>query len=325
MFQRFYSIAVNTFLETVRQPIFGIILIATAILLIFNVSLAAFTLDDDDKLLLDLGLCTLMLSGLFLAAFSASSVFSREIENRTVMTVISKPVSRPMFLLGKFAGLAAAMSVAFYISFLVFMLCQRHGVLQTATDPYDGPVWVFGMGGGILALIVAAFLNYFYKSDYPTAAIALSAIFLTLAVIVVGFLDEKFQPIPFGSNYIGLPVVVGGYLIFLVVMMMTALALAASTRFGQVMTLMICLAGWSLGLVSDYVFGQHADSMVLADIAYHAIPNVGLFWIIDGLTSHSGEKGIPLGYPVLCTIYAGLITVGLLNVGIALFQKREVG
>ena len=114
MVQRFLALANNTFVETVRQPIYAVLLLATAAMLVLNVSLAGFTLEDDDKLLLDLGLSTLMLSGLFLSAFSATGVLTREIENKTVLTVISKPVGRPLFILGKFAGLLAALLLAFY-------------------------------------------------------------------------------------------------------------------------------------------------------------------------------------------------------------------
>ena len=77
MLQRLYSVAMNAFVETIRQPIYGVILLGTTILLILNVSLAAFTFEDDDKLLLDLGLSTLLLSGLFVAAFSAAGILSR--------------------------------------------------------------------------------------------------------------------------------------------------------------------------------------------------------------------------------------------------------
>ena len=88
MFQRFYALALNCFVETIRQPIYGVIMLVTAILMVLNVSLAAFTLENDDKLLIDLGLSTLLLSGLFLSAFSAAGVLSREIENKTVLTVM---------------------------------------------------------------------------------------------------------------------------------------------------------------------------------------------------------------------------------------------
>ena len=54
MWQRFYAVACNTFVETIRQPIFGVILLVTAAALILNVSLASFTLatgtEDDRKL-----------------------------------------------------------------------------------------------------------------------------------------------------------------------------------------------------------------------------------------------------------------------------------
>jgi len=160
MFQRFYAVALNTFVETIRQPIYGVILLATTILMILNVSLAAFTLDDDDKLLLDLGLSTLLLSGLFLSAFSAAGVLSREIENKTVLTVISKPVGRPIFILGKFAGLVAALAVAFYLSTLVFVLSIRHGVMDYSSDPWDAPVLALGFGSLGIAVIAGAFCNY---------------------------------------------------------------------------------------------------------------------------------------------------------------------
>ena len=96
MVQRFLAIAINTFVETIRQPIYGVLLLATFAMLILNVSLAGFTLEDDNKLLLDLGLSTLMLSGLFLSAFSATGVLTREIENKTVLTALQEESrSRP--------------------------------------------------------------------------------------------------------------------------------------------------------------------------------------------------------------------------------------
>ena len=63
--------------------------------------LAGFTMEDDQRMMIDLGLSTILLCGTLLAAFIATNVLNREIQNRTVLTVISKPVSRPVFVLGK--------------------------------------------------------------------------------------------------------------------------------------------------------------------------------------------------------------------------------
>jgi len=325
MFQRFCTLALNTFFETIRQPIYGVILVATAALLILNVSLAAFTLTDDDKLLLDLGLSTLLMSGLFLSAFSAATVLSREIESKTVLTVISKPVSRPVFLLGKYAGLVAALTVAFYLSFLIFALAQRHGVLQTSADPWDAPVLVFGFGAVAVAFAMAAFCNYFYGMTFSTTVVGFSTLLLTIATLCAAKFNEKFEIIEFWSDFISWQVVIAAYLVFLALLVVAAVALAASTRFGQLMTLVICTSVLGLGIVSDYAFGQHEQTSTAAAIAYRAVPNVGPFWVIDGLTSGSEETNVPPRYVLFTTIYAVLIAVGILNIGIFAFQKREVG
>ena len=73
-----------------------------------------------------------------------SGVLTREIDNKTVLTVISKPVSRPLFIVGKFLGLAAGLAVAFFMSAVLFFLSVRHSVMSTASDKYDMPVLLFG-------------------------------------------------------------------------------------------------------------------------------------------------------------------------------------
>ena len=77
MWNKLWGIIVNSFTETIRQPIYGTLLLVTTGLMILNVGIAGYTLDDDNKLLKDLGLSTLLLSGLFLAAFSAAGIISQ--------------------------------------------------------------------------------------------------------------------------------------------------------------------------------------------------------------------------------------------------------
>lgn len=325
MLQRIYAVAANTLLETIRQPIYGVILLATMILLVLNVSLAAFTLSDDDKLLLDLGLSTLLLSGLFLAAFSAAGVLSREIENKTVLTVISKPISRPAFLMGKFLGLTGALTVQFYVSTLVFVLAVRHGVLQNTSDPWDAPVLVFGAGAALLALVIAGFCNYFYGSSFPTMVVGLLAGLLSIAVLLVGKFGKEWEVIPFASEFVGGQVLIAAYLVLLMVVVTTAVALAAATRCGQLATLVICAVVLAVGIVSDYALGRHEEDSLLAMAGYRLLPNLGPFWIIDGLHAGTAQTIVPWSYVGYTTAYALLLTVGILAVAVLLFQKREVG
>ncbi len=325
MIQCLYTIARNTFVETIRQPIYGVILLATAVMLVLNVSLAAFTLGDDGKILLDLGLSTLLMSGLFLSVFSAAGVLSREIDNKTVLTVVSKPVSRTVFVLGKFAGLLVAAVLAFYLTSLIFILSVRHGVLENSSDPWDYPVILLGMGALCTSLVVGGFCNFFYRSGFLTTVLATVTPLMTLAVLVIGKFNEHWDVIPFGSNYVGGQIIIATFLVLLAVITTTAVAVAASTRFGQLATLVICTMFLCVGITSDYAFGQYEESSTLASAVYHFVPNLGPFWVIDGLQAATEQSVVTGKYLLLVTGYAALITTGVLGLAVAMFQRREVG
>jgi ABC-type transport system involved in multi-copper enzyme maturation permease subunit len=322
MFSRLLSIAANTFTETIRQPIYGALLIVTVLMMIANVALAGFTLEDDDKLLRDLGLSTLLLSGLFLSAFSATGVLTREIENKTVLTVVSKPVARPVFILGKYLGLMAALFLAYYIGFLAFAMSLRHKVLQNSSDPWDQPILIFGFGGAIASLLLAALLNYVNDAEFMGTALAIVTPVLTIGLVVAAFFDANWNVQPFSKGFISGQSVLAAFLVMMSVMIIAAVALAASTRLGQVMTLVVCTLVLMLGLVSDSVLGDHQETSRIASAAYRLYPNLGIFWVLDALNSN---LPIPSEYVVRVCLYAVLQVAAILMIGVALFQKREVG
>src|SRR5690606_12711147 len=81
MIEQLLTIARNTFTESIRQPIFLVLVLLGGAALVLNPALTAYTMEDDNKLLVDLSLSTILLVGLMLAAFSATSVLASELEN----------------------------------------------------------------------------------------------------------------------------------------------------------------------------------------------------------------------------------------------------
>ena len=162
MFQQLLAITRNTFFESIRQPIMLVVVISASILIVLSNPLSAFTMDENQRMLVDIGLATVFLAGAVLAAFIATNVLGREIENKTALTVISKPVTRPVFMIGKYLGVAGAMMVASLCMTLVFMLVELHTVIETVKDPVHVPVVIFGLGGALLGLLAATWCNYFY-------------------------------------------------------------------------------------------------------------------------------------------------------------------
>ena len=167
----FFSIARNAFLESIRQPVHAVLICAALLALVLNVNVAAYTLEDDNKLLVDLGLSTLFLTGLLLAAFTATSSLSREIENKTVVTVVSKPVSRWTVVVGKFVGVTAAIASAYWLLAVAFLITVRHRVQTTVRveDTYDGPVLSFGILAVVLTFVIAGLANYLYRRPFGSS------------------------------------------------------------------------------------------------------------------------------------------------------------
>jgi ABC-type transport system involved in multi-copper enzyme maturation permease subunit len=259
---------------------------------------------------------------LFLAAFSSAGILSREIENKTVLTVISKPVSRPLFLAGKFAGLSGALAVAFYLVGVVFLLTMRHKVMERASQNFDLPVIIFGCSAFLAAILIAAFCNYLYDMQFASTAIALALPLMSLALGLVALISPEWKIQGFGQDFMDGQLIGAAVLVFAMILILTAVALAVSTRFGQVMTLTICLGVLLIGLVSDSMFGQYSSTSLLARIAYWLSPNLAFLWVTDALTQ---DHHITLTYVGMTFGYAMLIVMAWLFIGVALFQKREVG
>lgn len=355
MFQQLVTIAHNTFTESIRQPIFVVLILMGALLMVLAPQLAAYTMEDDNKMLIDMGMSTVFGVCLLLSAFTATGVFSNEIENKTVLTVVSKPVSRPLFVVGKYLGIAAAIALAFFLLSTVLALAIRHRVMSTASDHFDMPVILFGVGGALIAIVFATAANYLYNKVFTsTLAVALlvtQAVALGLVLVV----DKKWglqSPLTEFTAHGGdlTQVVIGLGLVFQAVLVLTGVAVAASTRLGQVMTLMICIGVFLLGLASnslsqmvnsklsirvdtDYFQSLwailHADLALYQKVVYAAakliymlVPNLQFFWPADAIT-----QGTPItaGLFGMVTGYAVLQVVAILAIAVALFQNREVG
>ncbi|HUW20555.1 MAG TPA: ABC transporter permease subunit [Sedimentisphaerales bacterium] len=319
---KIFTIAKNTFIETLRQPVYFIIIIGALFLFFISPSLTMYTMSDDDKLLRDIGLSTLFLTSLFIAIFSASGAVAEEIENKTVTTVLSKPVRRPIFIIAKFLGVSAAVGLAHYICTIALLMAIRHGVLGAVWDTHD---WtVLGTAGVITVLTfsLSAFFNYTYDWKFSSTAVVLGSVFCTLGIVFLAFVDRnwKFNPHNNGINTLD---VYGSALLLLAAIIIAALALALSARFNIVVTLSACIGIFLLGLISDYTYGRLAEQhWLLARIWYFLVPNLQIFWISDAIYE---ESRVTLKYIVLSASYAFCYATAMLAVAVALFQRRQVG
>jgi hypothetical protein len=322
MFYKLFSIAKNTFIETIRQPVYAVIVAAAVFLFFISPSLTMYTMEDDNKLLRELGLSTLFIAGLFIATFSASAAITEEIETKTILTTLSKPVPRYIFILGKFIGTVAAVILAHYIFTIAMLMTIRHGVLSTASDTHDMTVIISAAITIGLSLAITAFLNYSYDWKFTSTAIVLISIFATMTIVFLLLIDRnwKFNPAGNGINSFD---IYGSILLLIALFILTAAALMFSARFNILVTLSCCIGLFLLGLISDYVFGRFAESHLWAKIGKIIVPSLQVFWISDAIYEQSSK--ITVGYIASCGIYGVLYTTAFILIAIALFERRQVG
>src|SRR5262245_56311717 len=120
---RTFVILRHTFLESVVQPIFSLLLvIGTGILIVFA-ALPFFTLGEDTVMFKAVGLDVILLLVLVSTLFATSKSIFDEIEDRTMLTLMSKPLRRWEVIVGKYLGIILAAGLAMLIFGIILILC----------------------------------------------------------------------------------------------------------------------------------------------------------------------------------------------------------
>lgn len=320
MITKCLNIAANTFIAMIRQPIYAVLLLIGAVLIGCSPLFAMFTLLENIKLVKDMGLSTIMVTGLLLAAFSSTRIISEEIDSKTVLTLMSKPVSRWQFVVGKFLGLVLGVGLAAYLLGIVLLMTIRIGVPEAASSPIDLFALILLVSAVVLTVMLAAGINYFFDRAATSTGVALATLLLSAGLVPLCFLDAKLQLQPVFTT-IDTQMVRAMVLICFALGVICAAALAVSTRVGLVPNLGFCASLFFLGLLSDYLFGRFAAERSWAAVLYRVVPNLQVFWVADAVTG--GEK-IPAAYSLATLGYGLCYIVGFLLIGIGLFQDREL-
>lgn len=247
-------IAFNTFRENLRDKILYNLLLFALLLIGMSVLLGTLTIAEQEKIVSDLGLAAINLVGVLIAIFVGVGLVSKEIERRTVYTIMARPISRSQFILGKYLGLVLTLLVN-------------------------------------LVIMASVFLSTLWMQRAP----------ITPAL---------FQAVQ---------------LIFVELLIMTALALFFSTFSSATLSATLALALYAVGhLTQDLkAIAEKSRSAWLQSVMsglYYLCPNLEAL-NIKGVAA--AGVGVPWSYQAMASLY-GLLYAGLLIAGACLvFQKRD--
>jgi ABC-type transport system involved in multi-copper enzyme maturation permease subunit len=116
------AIAANTFREAIRDRVLYLLLAFALLMIGSSILLSLLTVGSREKIIIDLGLTAISLFGVLTSIFLGVGLVFKEIDRRTIFTIVTKPVQRAQFILGKYLGLCltigvnlAVMTAGFYL------------------------------------------------------------------------------------------------------------------------------------------------------------------------------------------------------------------
>jgi ABC-type transport system involved in multi-copper enzyme maturation permease subunit len=306
--QRIVAVAVNTFREAVRDRVlYGLVGIATAVLL-FTLVLAEVSLDQQQRIVLDVGLASISLFSVVVAIFLGSSLLYKEIERKTLYVILPKPIRRHEFLLGKYFGIA--------LTAFVFVAIQ--GAVQLCVSSLQAGASVPLVLGAVFGMPALLALMMWKAPDRTAVVVPWSCIALAAAALVASTTE-----LPLSSILGALTLTLGE------VLTLTAVALFFSSFSTPFLTGLFTFGVWLVGRSADSMSTMKSTSIPIAvqDALKQLVkvwPNFNLF--VPGrhtLEAQLGGGVGPLSYVTNELVYAAVYSFVVLTLAALIFERRD--
>lgn len=211
------AIAHTTAKSEMAQPLFVINLLLGSFLLVIFIFIPYNTLGEDIKMLKDSGFAAMMVLGIVQAVWGASTSVFEEVEGRTALTVLSKPISRRQFLLGKFLGIVSVVALMFVVLGFLFLVVVAYKPIYDARENSElAATWeqcfnevrltVPGLTLAFMEVVVLAAISVAISTRLPILAnfIICATIYVLghLTPLIVQSSVASFEPVVFVGTLI---------------------------------------------------------------------------------------------------------------------------
>ena len=305
---RMIAVAVNTFREAVRDRVLHGVLGIALSLLVFTLALAELSLDQQRRIVRDIGLSSISLFSVVMAVFLGSSLLYKEIERRTLYVILPKPIRRHEFLIGKYLGIVLTVGV-----FVGIM-----GSVQLCVSALQ----LSGLGLPLLAamfgLPVALGVVMYFARDRTAVVVPWSLFALLCSSAVASHAGVGLWPI-----LAQLLLTMGEVLV------LCAVALVFSAFSTPFLTALFTTGVWVVGRSADLMVSMKGKMLpdAVRDLLrkiVHVWPNFNLF--VPGentLGVRLDDLSGPISYVTSSMLYAALYSAVLLGFAAFIFRRRD--
>lgn len=154
---RIWAIAANSFREVIRDRILYFIGFFALLMAFAWRLLPEIAVGTHEKIFLDLGLAAIGLLGIIVAVFVGTGLINKEIDKRTILVLIPKPLSRAEFILGKHLGLSGVLAVMLGVMLVIYLLMLLGMKVSFQALPLIVSVFYLGLELILIAAVAIAF------------------------------------------------------------------------------------------------------------------------------------------------------------------------
>jgi ABC-type transport system involved in multi-copper enzyme maturation permease subunit len=190
------AIAISVFRESVRDKVFYNLVLFSLLMIGSSFLIGQLTAGQDVKIIKDLGLAATSMFGLFLAVFIGIGLVSKEVERRSIYSLLSKPITRAQLVLGKYCGLTltlavniAVMAVALY-AVLAYL---SWGVSAEVRASWDAPALDPALMKAMLMIFAELMLVTALALFFSTFSSPMLSAALTFGLYIVGHFSADLR------------------------------------------------------------------------------------------------------------------------------------
>lgn len=169
-------IAFNTYKEAIRDKVLYIILVFSIVMIAGSLILSALSIGQNDRIVIDLGLASINIFGVLITLFVGTNLLNKEIEKKTIYLLLTKPLTKSGFIIGKHIGLSMTLFVIISLMTLLF-----YGLVYFVTGDIN-TIYLQAIFLTYIELILLIAIAIFFSTIAPPT---MSAIY-TLAIYIIG-------------------------------------------------------------------------------------------------------------------------------------------
>lgn len=313
------SISIVTILEVARQPLGLILNLLISIIMLFSPAFTSFNLGNGAELLRSNILSTFLAGGLVYVSLISTNIVQQEINSKTILSLLSRPISLPSIYFGKVLGLIGALVMFFITISSVGWMSSVIGTPDTASTVLNYTPLMLLLPCLILLSITAVICNYLLGYNI-VSFIQLGWFYITPILVVSIIFISQGLGWPMPENHIVEEFLKAAILIFFLLAVITSFSVSFGTFTPPILNVFFCMAFLMVGLLAPALRKHVRDTESWLVHVVQLMPDFHAFWMADMINL---ERRIPVELLMACSFYALGMILAFCSLGIAILLRRD--